>query len=77
MGYNNSKDQKTFTLSFDPKTVNLQPIIAYGGNAMYGSTMSSLNEFEESQGNHVVFGINGDAYDTSNGVANGLVISNG
>jgi hypothetical protein len=77
MSYNNNKDQKTFTLSFDPKTVNLQPIIAYGGNAMYGSTMSSLIEFEESQGNHVVFGINGDAYDTSNGVANGLVISNG
>src|SRR5690606_34718992 len=25
----------------------------------------------------VVFGINSDAYDTSNGVANGLVISNG
>lgn len=77
ISYNNNDDQKTYTLSFDPKTVNLQPIIAYGGNAMYGSTMTSLIDYEESIGNHVVFGINGDAYDTSNGVANGLVISNG
>lgn len=77
MSYNNNKDQKTYTLTFNPKTVNLQPIIAYGGNAMYGSTMTSLIDYEESLGNHVVFGINGDAYDTSNGVANGLVISNG
>lgn len=77
ISYNKNKDQKTYTLEFNPKTVNLQPIIAYGGNAMYGSTMTSLIDYEESLGNHVVFGINGDAYDTSNGVANGLVISNG
>lgn len=77
ISYNSNKDQKTYTLSFNPKTVNLKPIIAYGGNAMYGSTMTSLIDYEESLGNHVVFGINGDAYDTSNGVANGLVINNG
>ena len=77
ISYNNREDQRTYTLSFNPKTVNLKPIIAYGGNAMYGSTMTSLIDYEESLGNHVVFGINGDAYDTSNGVANGLVISNG
>ena len=77
ISYNNNKDQKTYTLSFNPKTVNLKPIIAFGGNAMYGSTMTSLIDYEESLGNHVVFGINGDAYDTSNGIANGLVISNG
>lgn len=77
ISYNTNKDQKTYTLSFDPKTVDLQPIIAYGGDAMYGASMSSLINYEESLGNHVVFGINGDAYDTSNGVANGLVISNG
>ncbi len=77
MSYNTNKEQKTYTLSFDPKTVNLKPIIAYGGNAMYGSTMTSLIDYEESIGNHVVFGINGDAYDTSNGVASGIVISEG
>ncbi|HHW79507.1 MAG TPA: phosphodiester glycosidase family protein [Acholeplasmataceae bacterium] len=31
--------------------------------------------FLKQKGNHVVFGINGDAYDTSNGVSNGLVIN--
>jgi len=77
MSYNNNQDQKTYTITFNPKTVNLQPIIAFGGNAMYGSTMTSLIDYEESQGHHVVFGVNGDAYDTSNGVATGIVISNG
>lgn len=77
LSYNSNKDEKTFTLTFNPKTVNLKPIIAFGGNSMYGSTMSSLIDYEESQGNHVVFGINGDAYDTSNGVASGIVISDG
>lgn len=77
ISYNNNKDQKTNTITFDPKAVKLKPIIAYGGNALYGSTMTSLIDHEEKQGQHVVFGINGDAYDTSNGIANGLVINNG
>ena len=77
ISYNNNKDQKVNTLVFNPKTVNLQPTIAYGGNALYGSTMTSLIDYEEAEGKHVVFGINGDAYDTSNGIASGLVINDG
>lgn len=77
MSYNQNKDQKLYTITFDPKTTNLKPVMAFGGNAMYGSRMSDLVSLEEQKGNHVVFGINGDAYDTSNGVSNGLVINDG
>ena len=77
MSYNNNKDQKTYTVSFDPRTVALKPVLAYGGNVMSGSTMSSLVAREEEAGRHVVFGINGDAYDTSNGVSNGIMINEG
>ena len=75
MSYNNNKDQKTYTVSFDPRTAALKPVLAYGGNVMSGSTMSSLVAREEEAGRHVVFGINGDAYDTSNGVSNGIMIN--
>ncbi len=77
MSDNDNGEQKTYTIAFDPKEANLEPVIANGGNVMYGSTMSSLVEYEESNGRHVVFGVNGDAYDTSNGVTNGLTITEG
>lgn len=77
MSNNDQGEQKTYTITFNPKEANVAPVIANGGNVMYGSTMSSLVEFEENNGRHVVFGVNGDAYDTSNGVTNGLTISDG
>ena len=77
MSQNNNGEQKTYTVTFNPKTSGVKPVIAYGGNAMYGSTMSSLVSQEEEIGQHVVFGINGDAYDTSNGIALGLTIDDG
>ena len=77
MSDNDKGEQKTYTISFDPQKAAVEPVIANGGNVMYGSTMSSLVDFEERRGRHIVFGVNGDVYDTSNGVTIGLTITDG
>lgn len=78
MSYNQNKDQKTYTVDFNPKTAALKPIVTTGpGTVLYGNTMSSLINHYESQGEHVVFGFNGDGYDTSNSIPLGIGINNG
>ncbi len=77
MSYNQNKDQKTYTITFNPKTTALKPVVTTGPGVFGGNVMSSLVNNYESKGEHVVFGVNGDGYDTSNGVPSGIGINNG
>ncbi len=74
---NASGQQKAYTVSFDPKSTDLQPILSYGPYVMGGDIMSDMVSQVEATGKRVVFAVNGDAYDTSNGVSNGIMISDG
>ena len=53
------------------------PIVTYGGIITSRSTVSSQAKQLEAQGYRVVAGINGDFYNTGNGVPIGLVITEG
>ena len=77
MSENDTGLQKTYTVDFDPKTAEVEPVVSYGTYVMGGDIMSDLVADEERGGKKVVFGINGDAYDTTNGVPNGLTIRDG
>jgi exopolysaccharide biosynthesis protein/predicted phosphodiesterase len=76
---NNYGEQKGYTITFDPvKTSSyMTPYVTYGNYVMGGENMTDMVNKIEAQGKKVVFGINGDAYDTSNGVSLGIMISNG
>ena len=69
--------QKSYTVTYDPQTTQIRPILNYGPYVMGGEIMSDMVAQVEADGSKVVFAINGDAYDTSNGVSNGLMIKNG
>lgn len=77
MSHNNNQEQKTYTIEFDPKTTALKPVVTTGPQVLGGNTMSALVNDYEQKGNHVVFGINGDSYDTSNGIPTGIGINDG
>ena len=77
MSENEEGLQKTWTVDFHPVTESISPIVSYGDHVMGGDIMSDLIRQEEKLGKKVVFAINGDAYDTTNGVSNGLMIRNG
>jgi len=77
MSENSSGIQKVYTTEFNPRTSAIKPILNYGDYVMGGDIMSNMVSQVEQSGNKVVFAINGDAYDTSNGVSNGLMIKNG
>lgn len=77
MSNNVSGMQKAFTTEFNPKTAPVKPILNYGDYVMGGDIMSKMVSQVENTGEKVIFAINGDAYDTSNGVSNGLMIKNG
>lgn len=69
--------QKSYTVTYDPQTTQIRPVLNYGPYVMGGDIMSDMVAQVEADGSKVVFAINGDAYDTSNGVSNGLMIKNG
>lgn len=77
MSYNQNRDQKTYTVEFNPKTTALKPVVTTGPNVLGGNVMSKLVSDYENRGQHVVFGVNGDGYDTSNGVPSGIGINDG
>ena len=74
---NASGMQKIYTTEFNPETSPVKPILNYGGYVMGGDIMSEMVSQIEQEGKKVIFAINGDAYDTSNGVSNGLMIRDG
>lgn len=74
---NGSGQQKAYTVTFDPQNTDLQPILNYGPYVMGGDIMSDMVSQVEATGKKVVFAVNGDAYDTSNGVSNGIMIADG
>ena len=69
--------QKSYTVTYNPETTQVKPLLSYGPYVMGGDIMSDLVSQAEEDGSKVVFAINGDAYDTSNGVSNGLMIRDG
>ena len=69
--------QKSYTVTYDPTATEIKPVLNYGPYVMGGDIMSDMVAQVEADGSKVVFAINGDAYDTSNGVSNGLMIKNG
>lgn len=77
MSYNTNQEQKTYTIEFNPKTTALKPVVTTGNYVLYGNTMSTLVNNYENKGYHVVFGVNGDGYDTSNGIPSGIGINDG
>lgn len=78
MSYNDNKDQKTYTVDFNPKTTALKPVVSTGiGTVLYGCRLTTMINHYESIGQHVVFAFNGDGYDTSNGIPLGISINDG
>ena len=69
--------QKSYTVTYNPETTQVKPLLSYGPYVMGGDIMSDLVSQVEEDGSKVVFAINGDAYGTSNGVSNGLMIRDG
>ena len=77
MSENEDGLQKSWTVDFNPVVSPMAPVVSYGDYVMGGDIMSDLVRQEEKSGKKVVFAVNGDAYDTTNGVSNGLMIRNG
>ena len=74
---NENGPQFVSTVTFNPETKKLRPHVAFGEATNGGDTLSAMiNNFEQS-GDKVVFALNGDAYDTSNGNTRGLMIQDG
>lgn len=69
--------QKVYTAEFDPTASPVKPVLHYGDYVMGGDIMSQMVSQVEQIGKKVVFAINGDSYDTSNGVSSGLMIKDG
>ena len=63
-------------ITYSPNSF-VTPIVTYGGSITSRSTVSSQARNLEAQGYRVVAGINGDFYNTGNGVPIGLVITDG
>ena len=77
MSHNFNNEQKTYTIEFNPKTTALRPVVTVGKSVLGGVSLSALVDDYESRGHHVVFGVNGDGYDTSNWIASGISINDG
>ena len=76
VGYNNNEDQKAYTVEIDKDA--LTPFATYGEYVYGGETLSNMiKKGEADMGKKVVVAINGDFYDTSNGVSRGIMIVNG
>lgn len=76
VGYNNNEEQKAYTVEM--KKGSLIPYSTYGEYIYGGEILSKMIKEGENEFNKkVVVAINGDFYDTSNGVARGIMIVNG
>lgn len=77
MSVNINKEQKTFLVEFNPQTANLIPVVTTGPFVLGRYKMSKIVKEYENKGYHLIFGLNGDAYDVSNGIPIGITINNG
>lgn len=76
VGYNNNEEQKAYTVEM--KKGALIPYSTYGEYVYGGEILSKMIKTGENKFNKkVVVAINGDFYDTSNGIARGIMIVNG
>jgi len=69
--------KRGYTISFNPKTSDAQVLTYYGSSVASRATLSKMIADAEAQGYMVIGGINGDFYNTSNGVPIGLMIKDG
>lgn len=53
------------------------PMISYGNDIYGAASFKAVAEKEESLGNHVIAGINGDFFNMANGIAIGMMIKDG
>lgn len=76
VGYNNNEDQKAYTVEIEKNA--LIPYATYGEYVYGGEILSNMiKKGEADMGKKVIVAINGDFYDTSNGVSRGIMIVNG
>ena len=76
VGFNNNDDQKAYTVEM--KKGSLTALATYGEYVYGGEILSKMIKTAENKtGKKVVVAINGDFYDTSNGVPLGIMIVNG
>ena len=76
VGFNNNEDQKAYTVEM--KKGSLTALATYGEYVYGGEVLSKMIKTAENKtGKKVVVAINGDFYDTSNGVPLGIMIVNG
>jgi len=69
--------KRGYTISFDPRTSDAQVLTFYGAAVNSRATLSKMIADAEAQGFLVIGGINGDFFNTSNGVPIGLMIKDG
>jgi LPXTG-motif cell wall-anchored protein len=74
---NQNGQQKANIIEFNPQDNEYKIFVTNGEYVIGGDVMSKLIAEAEANGYDVAFAVNGDGYDTSNGVPNGMVISNG
>lgn len=69
--------QKANLISFNPQNTKVKPRVVSGDYVYGGNIMSDFIRAEEAKGDRIAFAINGDGYDTSNGIASGMTINDG
>lgn len=76
VGFNNNEEQKAYTVEIGKNA--LIPYATFGEYVYGGEILSNMiKKGEKDFGKKVVVAINGDFYDTSNGVPRGIMIVNG
>ncbi|MDD4798760.1 MAG: phosphodiester glycosidase family protein [Clostridia bacterium] len=75
-GLNANGVQKTHYIEYTPNS-DVSPIIAYGSKLYGTSTINKITETVQSGGQEVIAAINGDFFETSNGLPTGIVIKDG
>ena len=63
-------------ITYEPNE-DVAPIVTYGGSLTARTTVTAAARALEAQGSRVVAGINGDFFNTSNGLPIGLLVSDG
>lgn len=75
MAHNVMGEQKAHLIEFHHS--KLTPMVTYGNQLYGGQTLSNYINIAETGGAKVIAAVNGDFYDTSNGIPLGMMIING
>ncbi len=73
---NDGSSQQIVTVDFDPTSGSYAEVIT--GSSVYGGhTLTNMTDYALSEGKNIVAAINGDYFDTGDGVSFGMAIKNG